>query len=291
MAYYSAVSIIYNPNSTGPSKAHANALAKKLRQTSLKSIVKVIPTTHAGHAESLAYQLAAASPKPLIISSSGDGGYNEVINGAMQAQNNGAHPVTGLLPAGNANDHYHNLHETSIEAQILSGKRHHIDLLRLSTHDWQRYAHSYIGFGLTPQVGAELNKVDLTVFKELAITAKAFFDLRAIKLQVRGDVKEYDSLIFSNVQKMSKLFSLSDSAAMHDGKFEITAFPHRSKLKLMITLFRAATKGLGVTNRSSKFTFETIDSLAVQLDGEISKIAANTKVKVDVMPQALHCVV
>ncbi|HUP26414.1 MAG TPA: diacylglycerol kinase family protein [Candidatus Limnocylindrales bacterium] len=294
MAYYSAVSIIYNPKSTGPSKAHAYLLARNLRKTSLKDYVKVLSTKYAGHGEDLAYQLAKASPAPLIISSSGDGGYNDIINGAMKAQEEGAHPVTGLLPAGNANDHYHNLHQASTESQILSGKTHEIDLLRLSVtgpDPWQRYAHSYIGFGLTPKVGEELNKTDLNAFKELVIAAKAFYDLKAIKLRIGDSVKQYDSLIFSNVQKMSKVLSLSDSAAMHDGKFEITIFPHRSKTKLMLTLLKAATKGLSVTNRASEFTFHTIEPLPVQLDGEISHIAAGSEVKVDVLPKALSCVV
>ena len=294
MAQYSAISIIYNPKSTGHSKVHAQELAKILRHTRLKSKVRVIPTKYAGHAEELAYDLAKASPRPLIISSSGDGGYNEVINGVMKAQQEGASPVTGLLPAGNANDHYHSLHKSSIESQILSGKKHRIDLLRLSTFEaepLQRFAHSYIGFGLTPQVGEELNKADLNAFKELVIAARVFMDLKAIRLRVKGEVKQYDSLIFSNVQKMSKVLSLSDSAAMHDGKFEITEFPHRSKPALMLTLLKAATRGLSVTNRAAKFSFETTDPLTVQLDGEISQIRANTKVKIEVVSKVLRCVV
>ena len=294
MAQYSAISIIYNPKSTGHSKVHAQELAKVLRQTPLKDKVQVIPTKYAGHAEELAYELTKATPRPLIISSSGDGGYNEVINGVMKAQQEGATPVTGLLPAGNANDHYHSLHKSSTESQILSGKKHRIDLLRLSTFEsepLQRFAHSYIGFGLTPQVGEELNKVDLNAFKELAIAARAFMDLKAIKLRVKGELKQYDSLIFSNVQKMSKVLSLSDSAAMHDGKFEITEFAHRSKPALMLTLLKAATRGLSVTNRAAKFTFETTDPLTVQLDGEIFQIRANTKVKIEIVPKVLRCVV
>lgn len=294
MARYTTISIIYNPNSTGRSQAHAKALARALIASKIDSDVQVIPTEYAGHAEELAYKLATSSPKPLIISSSGDGGYNEVINGIMKAQEEGLRPVTGLLPAGNANDHYRNLHESSIEEQILSGKRHKIDLLRLSVNGqetWQRYAHSYIGFGLTPKVAEELNKTNLNAFKEVAIAAKAFYDLKAIRLKVRGEVKQYDSIIFSNVQKMSKVLSLSDSAAMHDGKFEITAFPHRNKLKLMLTLFKAATKGLSVANRASVFKFQTIESLSVQLDGEIAHIKESSTVIIDIVPQTLSCVV
>ncbi len=294
MSDYSSISIIYNPKSTGPSKAHAYELAKKLRKTSLKDRVRVLSTKYPGHGEVLAYRLATASRRPLIISSSGDGGYNETINGVIRAQQEGARPVTGLLPSGNANDHYHSLHKTSIESQILSGKKHKIDLLRLSTYGaepWQRFAHSYIGFGLTPQVGEQLNKTDLNAVNEIIIAMRAFYALEAIKLRIGGEVEKYDSLIFSNVQKMSKVLSLSDTAAMHDGKFEITAFPHRSKIKLMLTLLKAATRGLSVNDRAAKFSFQTLEPVTVQLDGEIHRIEAKTRVRVDIAPKVLSCVV
>lgn len=294
MSHYSAISIIYNPKSTGPSKTQAQSLARKLRKTAFKSKVRIIPTRYAGHAETLAYQLAKATAKPLIISSSGDGGYNEIINGTMQAQHEGAHPITGLLPAGNANDHYHNLHKGSIEEQILSGKQRRIDLLRLSVSSpepWQRYAHSYIGFGLTPEVGAELNKTDLNPIKEVWIALKALYALKAIRIRIGSHTKQYDSLIFSNIPKMSKVLSLSNSAAVQDGKFEVTAFAHHTKTKLLLTLFKAATKGLKVTSRATEFTFKTTEPLAVQLDGEVLQINANAKVTIEIVSKALRCVI
>src|SRR5437764_2946213 len=98
---FSTVLIIYNPNSTGNSAGAARDLQKRL-QTSLKLPIRLLPTHYSGHAEELAYTGAKEHHNPLLVSSSGDGGYHEVINGAMRAQLTGAKPVCAVLPTGNA---------------------------------------------------------------------------------------------------------------------------------------------------------------------------------------------
>ena len=84
---YTTIAIIYNPKSTGQSEELAQEFAADIRQQLPNQKVELIATQHAGHAEELAYELASSSSNPLIISSSGDGGYNEVVNGAIKAQN------------------------------------------------------------------------------------------------------------------------------------------------------------------------------------------------------------
>lgn len=295
MTPFTSIIIIYNPNSTGPGKKLAHALARKLHRAGLKSIVSIVPTEHAGHGEQLAYTYAMDSPKPLIVSSSGDGGYNEVINGAMKAQAEGAKVTTGLLPAGNANDHYNDLHTADTAELIIQGRTSTIDLLQIITERnskiWSRYAHSYIGIGLTPHVGNELNKVDLNPFNEKWIALKAFYMLEPVRLLVQGKIRKYDSVVMANIGKMSKVLSLSDSGNSHDGRFELITFKHQKKSKLMLHLFQAATKGLQTTNRRTRYTFETLEPITIQLDGEISKISSNAKATVKVMPKILSCIV
>ena len=65
--------------------------------------IRLVPTEFAGHARDLARSVAAAGA-PLIVSVSGDGGYNEVVNGVMDVPASRA--VCTVLPAGNANDHH-----------------------------------------------------------------------------------------------------------------------------------------------------------------------------------------
>jgi diacylglycerol kinase (ATP) len=185
---YSTVTIIFNPHSTGPSELYAKRLQRELRKLFPDLKAELKPTKYAGHAEKLAYARAKATKKPLIISSSGDGGYNEVINGAMRAQSEGATPVCAVLAAGNANDHGRTLQSRPLIEAIKEGKETRLDLLkaRYKTRGQEkvRYAHSYIGLGLTPVVAVELNKTSLNALKELWIVLKIVTFPHSAKLRL-----------------------------------------------------------------------------------------------------------
>ncbi|WP_444826170.1 diacylglycerol kinase family protein, partial [Arthrobacter sp. H41] len=75
---FDTVSIIFNPNSTGDAPKLAGELHEQLRELlSDKTEIRLQPTEHAGHAIDLARDAAAAG-NALVVSVSGDGGYNEV---------------------------------------------------------------------------------------------------------------------------------------------------------------------------------------------------------------------
>jgi len=295
MQPYTAISIIYNPASTGPSKQNAFELSKALRFTPVNHIVEVVPTLFPGHAETLAYDLAKATAHPLIISSSGDGGYNEVVNGILRAQQEGAHPTCGLLPSGNANDHYRNVHRGPLVEQILKGEQLQIDVLSVETfangHPWHRHAHSYVGVGLTPTVGEELNKVELNRLREVWIVLKTLYNFQPSRLLINGQERRYDSLIFSNVGRMSKVLSLSDTAELTDGKFEVISFPAHSRLYLLRQLLKAMTFGLHSNRRVSQYAFTTVKPISIQLDGEVFSVDGQAQVKIKLEPKILRCVI
>lgn len=296
MSNYTAITIIYNPNSTGPGKDMTDELASKLRSRLPKQKITVLGTEYVKHAEELGYSLSTQSSRPLIISASGDGGYHELVNGIMKAQNEGAKPVSGLLPAGNANDHFHAMHDDDIVKLIEKGEERRIDLLKLTTATASgdkvvRYAHSYIGAGLTPKVGKELNKTTLNWFNQLWIVARVLFFFRPTRLIVDGKVRAYDSIILSNIEKMSKVFSLSKDSQPNDNRFEITIFRRRNKMKLIASLLRASTVGLSGAAKIREFSFSTIRPTLVQLDGEVLQIEKEQKVIVTVEHKALRCIV
>lgn len=298
---YTDIAIIFNPNSTGNSELNAQQLAATLKSTPAGKLVRIVATDGPGRAEQIAYDIAMDTDKPLIISSSGDGGYNEVVNGVLKAQQQRNRdrrphtPVCGLLPSGNANDHYRNLHRQPIEDQILSGQHRVIDMLSIEgARDgkrWQRYAHSYIGVGLTPQIGRELNKVKLNRFREAWIVVRTLRRLRGSRLMVRGRQRSYDSLIFSNIGSMSKILTISDSSELSDGKFEIIAFPTRSRWYLFSQLIRASTVGLQTTRQASHYTFSTVSRTHVQLDGEIFRLDAGSEVRITLETKLLRCII
>lgn len=292
---YTTIAVIYNPNSTGSSEAMAQDFVDEIVARLPKQKVELIATERAGHAEELAYSIAKASRRPLIVSSSGDGGYNEVVNGALKAQKEGHQVTTGLLPAGNANDHHRNLHDQDFIDAVVGGNVRQIDVLKInSSSDGQpieRYAHSYIGIGLTPEVSHELNKTKLNLFNEILLVARVLFLTKSIKLKIGKRSQRYDSIIFSNVDTMSKYLKVSQSSSMTDGKFEVTIFKRRNKIKLIGVLLKASLIGLKEDEQVSTFSIETVDKTLVQADGEVVTLDAQAAMTVSIEKQVLRCVV
>ena len=295
MPQFSHITIIYNPSSTGASDKIARKLEAQLRLGLPNVPVNLAPTERAGHATDLAYEAAKDSDNPLVISVSGDGGYHEVINGLLRAQAEGAQPVAGLVPAGNANDHYRNVHSGDFMETVLTGTPRRIDVLkayaRQDGRTLERFAHSYFGVGLSSKIGRELNRAHLNRLNEVAIVWKGLWGLNPVRLKVDGETHEYDSLICSNVRKMSKVFALSDKAQVDDGTFEVTALYRRSRLRLISALLRASTTGLVGARQTDALQFRTFKPTLVQLDGETVTIDAGTDVVVTIEPLILRCIV
>jgi diacylglycerol kinase family enzyme len=155
----------------------------------------------------------------------------------------------------------------------------------------ERYAHSYIGIGLTSKAGKELNKNKLNRFNELVIVLRVLFFMRPTRISVQGKVHSYDSVIFSNINKMSKVLKLSEDASPSDGKFEVMAFRRRSKFKLIRALIKSSILGLKGDQQVTNYEFRTLKRTSIQLDGEITMIDANSDVKIGIEPKALACIV
>jgi len=155
---FDTITIIFNPNSSGNAPQLAEELSGVLVPALPETDVVLQPTEYAGHAIELARDAASAG-NGLIVSVSGDGGYNEVVNGVMSSGSEDA--VCAVLAAGNANDHSRATGNEELSDAIIEGQVRRIDLLRISIGlpDTEPvYAHSYIGFGLTPVMAIDLDK-------------------------------------------------------------------------------------------------------------------------------------
>lgn len=290
---YSTIAVIFNPNSTGPSERMARDFKKSMGEALPSQVVELLPTEYPGHGEKLAYDLAKSSSNPLIISSSGDGGYHEVVNGVMKAQQEGSLALLGLLPAGNANDHYRNVTQGDMIQRIVDNRPLKIDALYITAQIdgtvIKRYAHSYIGLGFTPFVAKQLNSHNLNPLSEAWIVLRSLFTITAIRLRLGSRTRRYDSVIFSNVDMMSKYLTISSRSSLSDGQFEVTAFRRRNRLQLVRLLIRASVKGVKEDQRTDSFSFKTIDSTLVQADGEVLVIDAQTEAAIGIERQALTC--
>ena len=281
--------IIFNPQSTGQASQLAAELKDALADRLPHIPLQLRPTERAGHARELARDAAAAG-RVLIVSVSGDGGYNEVVDGVMQAGNQDA--VCAVMAAGNANDHRRSTSEQPLADAIVAGEVRRIDLLRLTVGSGSdtrtRYAHSYIGMGLTPIVAIDLEKGGKGSLKEIVSVVRTFARFRPFTIDVQpGGRRSFDSLLFANIDEMAKYATLSQDGRPDDGRFEIIALPHTAKWRILGVALKAATRGLGPQPTARHYRFTTLKATPLQLDGEVIALAAATPVGVDIAAGAL----
>jgi diacylglycerol kinase family enzyme len=290
---FDRIVIVFNPHSTGDAAASAEELRAELARRLPDVPVELRPTQHAGHAREIAREVAAAG-RPLLVSVSGDGGYNEVVDGAVQAGNDQA--VCAVRAAGNANDHRRTTREHHLADAIVAGDVRRIDLLRLtlgSGADAQvRYAHSYIGVGLTPVVAVDLEKGGKGSWREIVSVVRGFARFRPFPIRLEdGRRRSIDSLLFANISQMAKYATLSEGARPDDGVFEVVTQRRTGRLQVLATAVRAATRGLGPQPSTTHYGFTALAPMPLQLDGELVELDAGTPVAVDIAPRALATVV
>lgn len=286
MSAFDRVVVIFNPNSTGDAPSLAERFRDELAQRLPDLPAELAPTQHAGHAKDLAREAATASARPLIVSVSGDGGYNEVVNGVLEAGNPDA--VAAVIGAGNANDHRRVVRARPLVEAVEEGDVHRIDVLKLTSAGLTRYAHSYIGLGITPVVAVDLEKGGKGSLREMLTVIRAFAKFRPFEIRLEdGTTRRFDSLIFANINQMAKVAKLSDAGAPDDGEFEVITLKHTAKWRIVFTAVKAAVRGLGEQPTAKHYRFTTASPLPLQLDGELETLDAGTEVAVHLVPGAL----
>jgi diacylglycerol kinase (ATP) len=287
---FDRVVLIFNPNSTGDAKGKAHELQEALAETHPDLPVELQPTEYAGHATVLAKDAATASGRPLIVGVSGDGGYNEVVNGIMEAGN--PEVVATVVAAGNANDHHRVTGPRPLPEAVTADEVARMDLLKMTIRgkgpELVRYAHSYIGIGLTPVVAVELEKGSKGSMRELATVVKTFGRFRPLRIQLDGGRRiSIDSLVFSNIPQMAKVLKLSDNGDPEDGRFEVTLTPHEPRFKALTKAIHAATTGLGHQPAVTEYRFTALKAAPLQIDGEVLDVDGGDHVSVEIAPKAL----
>lgn len=286
---FDRIVLVFNPQSTGDAQESAEELRDELAARLPAVPAELSPTRYAGHARELAREVAATG-RPLVVSVSGDGGYNEVVNGVMDAGNERA--VCAVRAAGNANDHRRVTRAQPLADAIVAGDVRRIDLLRLTLGAGGaaevRYAHSYIGVGLTPVVAVDLEKGGKGSWREISSVVRGFARFRPFPIRLEdGRRRRIDSLVFANIAEMAKYAKLSDAGAPDDGRFEVITERRTGKLHVLATVIRAATRGLGPQPSVTHYAFTPLVPMPLQLDGELVELDADIPVAVDIAPKAL----
>jgi diacylglycerol kinase (ATP) len=289
---FDRIVVIFNPQSTGEAPRLAEELRADLAGRLPSMAVSLSPTEHAGHARDLARE-AAGTGCPLIISVSGDGGYNEVVDGVMQGGNEDV--VCAVMAAGNANDHRRTTAERPLADAVVAGEVRRIDLLRLTVGSGpdarSRFAHSYIGIGLTPVIAVDLEEGGKGSVREIVSVVRTFARFRPFVIELEnGSRRRLDSLLFANITQMAKYATLSEGGPPDDGRFEVITLPHTAKWRILGVAIKAATRGLGPQPTATHYGFTTLKPIPLQLDGEVLALDAGTRVQVDIAPGALATV-
>jgi diacylglycerol kinase family enzyme len=281
---FDRVVVVFNPHSTGAAQERAEALKSGLAERAAGLPVELRPTEYAGHAREIAQ---AEAGSPLIVSVSGDGGYNEVVDGVMKA---GGTASAAVLAAGNANDHRRVVARRPLLDAIVDGTTERLDVLRLTVDEDVRYAHSYVGLGITPVVALELEHGGKGSLREVLTTVRAFSRFHPFTVEVDGGPETFDSLVLANIPEMAKYATIADGARPDDGVFEVVLVRHHSKLRTALTAVRAAVRGLGPQPSVREYEFTTVDPMPAQVDGEVLELGARARVRVDVVPGGLSTV-
>jgi diacylglycerol kinase (ATP) len=293
---FDRVVLIYNPVNRRIPLALAETVRGDLRRRLPNLRVTLQATEYAGHARELA-SVAAAVGRPLIVAVGGDGAFNEVVNGVLDVAGSGA--LAAVAAGGNANDHRRSTRRMplvdAIVAAHIEGRARHLDLLRLTVGtggaEWSQYAHSYIGFGLTPVMAVGLKRDRKGTLAELGSVLRTFTELTPVEIVRSAGMHElYDSLVFANVARMAKYGRISNSGRPDDGLFEVVACRHGGRWRIALMALRAATIGLGAQPRVDRVEFATVEAVPFQVDGEIRQLDAAADIVIDCLPQALATV-
>lgn len=298
-ARYSRIILVFNPDARKTAPHLASLLRDQIAARLPVVPVELSPTGHAGHGRELARLAAAGAdgaggPPVLIVSVSGDGGYNDVVNGVMDVP--GSTAVCAVLPAGNANDHRRSIESFPVIDAIVTGAVRQMDLLRLRIGHEDgpediRYAHSYIGFGLTAEMGRGIERAGKGGVRELLGVARTLPRLRPFEIgRADGARARFDSLILANVARMAKYGTVSDASVPSDGRFEVIAVPHSGRWALALMTLRAVTIGLGPQESMERYAFTTPSPLPAQLDGELLRIPGGSSVVVESAHRAIKVI-
>lgn len=283
-----SIFILYNPNSTGPAKKNALELQELISNNSSISCT-LLETKHESHAIELAKEHAGAGI--MIVSSSGDGGFHELINGVLQS-NHATQTIVGLLASGNANDHYTTRHETDLLPRITKATATNMDILKITWGSKTYYAHSYVGLGITADIGKILTEKRPSLLTEPWLVIAGLIKRHPVRIVINGKRRRYDSFVCNLIGKMSKYLVTGEKHRPQDGTFDLMTQRHASLADLFRHLLRHVVRD-DIKDAASfrSLTFTTTHRTLIQLDGEAYTIEPRSEVTVACLPNALKCII
>ena len=292
--------VIVNPISRG-GKAQEEGiwLLNRLKRQGVD--YEALFTERGGHAEEIVVKWA--EDFDVVVSVSGDGTTNEIINGIMKVPS--ADLKLAMFPAGTADDFARNMgydrkdKEQALRA-ILGRDYRSIDLIRYD----DRYAAVSFGLGVDSEIAAGAYK-----WKRFRIPAYFYSGLRICffeerkRYHVRFDYEgqTFDDWVLISILCNAPLFGryikIHPEAKMNDGILGLTIGREMPNVYGLL-LFAFACMG-GRHGFSRLVSFHEVREMRVecktdtfaQIDGEVFKFEAGRTINLSVVPQALKVLV
>jgi diacylglycerol kinase (ATP) len=194
----------------------------------------LVRTERPWHAADLAREAAAAG-YGAVVAVGGDGTANEVLNGLVQAKQDGAHACAmGVLCVGRGNDFAYGLDiPPDLEAGcgvLAAGRRRTIDVGRVSggLYPEGRYFGNGVGIGFDAVVGFEAVKMTrLHGFPSYLVavlkTVFLYYQAPLTAIEVDGETITQSSLMISvmNGRRMGGGFMMAPDGQPDDGLFDL----------------------------------------------------------------------
>jgi len=246
--------VIFNPTA---GKRQARRRLERLRRSWGKHI-ELLPTEHAGHAEELAEQAAAAGFS-IVAAAGGDGTVHEVANGILRA---GRPNVRfAVIPIGSANDYAHSLdwefsHLPSSEPAADVDTAHPNNVRALDVGQVrdaagrERYFVCCLGLGLNGAVTLEsrrIHRLQGIALYGLATLRALWYHYACPQMQLAFDERppraEATLMLSVLVGRREGGFVLAPHARLDDGWFDYVHSGDLSRWEVLTLLPRLALAG------------------------------------------------
>jgi YegS/Rv2252/BmrU family lipid kinase len=249
---------------------------------------ELVCTERPWHAAEIAESAARSGSFDVIVSASGDGTANEVVNGLMRARADGYnHCVFSVLPVGTGNDMAYGLGMRGTLAESISilaqNCRAKIDLGYVQGGDYPagRYFVNGVGIGFDAMVGFVAVKIRwarglLAYFIAVMQTVFIYFKAPTLEISYNDMVYLQTALMVSimNGQRLGGGFYMAPLGNNRDGCFDlcIASSVSRSRIFGLVPYFLKGTQASQpeiTTGRTSKITVRALKgTLPAHCDGE-----------------------
>jgi YegS/Rv2252/BmrU family lipid kinase len=270
---------------------------------------ELVRTERPWHAAEIAEKAAREGIYDVIVSASGDGTANEVINGLMRARAAGFnHSAFSILPVGTGNDMAYGLGmrgtlEESI-ATLAQNQRVRIDIGHVKGGDYPegRYFVNGIGIGFDAVVGFVAVKIRwmrglLAYLIAVVQTVFIYFKAPTVEIAYNDIAYTQAALMVSimNGQRMGGGFYMAPLGDNTDGHFDlcIASNVSRSRIFGLVPYFLKGTQASQpeiTTGRTEKITVRAVKgTLPAHCDGE-TLCESGQELSADIVPAAIEII-